>query len=145
MQFERNGWFEPYESLGENEGKEVCVKFNEVRHMLELGMSSETNFNIEQIEVPIGNGQIAIKEGFIHFPHVITMEEAQSQCLNNESLKIMVEYSRPSCSATSWVEERKWDVAPDFGGELTGRARLVSKEAWRQVIPNLPIAEIIMS
>lgn len=145
MQFERSGWFEPYEPLGENEDKEVCVKFDEDRHILELDMYSETDFSIEKIKVPIGADSVAIREGLIHFPQVITMEEAQSLCLNNESLKIMLEYSRPSCSAPSWVEKGKWDAAPNFGGELTGRARLVSKESWRQVILNLPNAEIIIS
>lgn len=144
MPFERSGWFEPYESLEGNEGKEVCVKFNEDRHILELDMYSETDFNIEKIKVPIGADHIAIKEGWIHFPDVITMEEAQSRCSNEKNLKIMVEYTRPPRSSTSWVEKRRWDVAPDFGGELTGRARLVSKDTRQQVVPNLPIAEIRM-
>ena len=142
MPFERSGWFEPYESLDGNEGKEVCVKFNEDRHVLELDMYSETDFNIEPIKVPIGADYIAIKEGWIHFPDVITIEEAQNKCSNNKSLKILVEYSRSSSIKTAWIEKERWDAAVVCNSELTGRARLVNRNAGQQVIPNLPIAEI---
>lgn len=140
MQFARSGWFEPYE--GDNEGKEVCVKFNENRNIIKLNMCSETDFNIKQIKVPIGSGCIEIQEGLIHFPDFITIEEAQSKCSNNKSLKILVEYNRSSSIKTAWIEKERWDAAVVCNGELTGRARLVSRNAGQQVIPNLPIAEI---
>lgn len=140
MPFERSGWFEPYE--GDNEGKEVCVKFNENRNIVKLDMCSETDFNINLIEVPIGKGSIAIKEGLIHFPDVITIEEAQNRCSSNKSLKILVEYNRSSSIKTAWIEKDRWDAAAVGNSELRGRARLVSRNAEQQVIPNLPIAEI---
>ena len=108
-------------------------------------MCSETDFNINLIEVPIGADCIEIKEGLIHFPNVITMKEAQSRCLEDQSLKILIEYKRPLSSETSWIEKDRWDTIPFGIGELTGRARLVNRGAGQQVIPNLPIAEIIRS
>ena len=143
MQFERSGWFEQYGKFGDGESEEVCVKFDENRRILELDMDSETDFNREFKEVPIGYGHVGIEEGWIYFPEVITMEEAQNRCSDDERLMIYIEYNCSPCSETSWVKKEKWDAEPRAGGELTGRARLVSTEEWLQVVRKLPVAEII--
>lgn len=143
MQSERIGWFVSYDNRGEGKSEEVCVKFDENRHILELDMDSETDFNMERIEVPIGDGHIGIKEGWIYFPEIITMEEAQNRCSDNERLMIHVEYNDPPSSETFWGTKERWDTEPISGGKLTGRARLISKDAWLQQVPKLPIAEII--
>lgn len=106
-------------------------------------MDSETDFNGERIEVPIGDGHVGIEEGWIHFPEIITMEEAQNRCSDNERLMIHVEYNDPLSSETLWATKERRDTEPISGDELTGRARLISKDAWRQQVPKLPIAEII--